>query len=57
MADEKKPKERKKRVDPEAKDAVLAATAKPAGAAASKKAPPAGAAEPAPTAPQTKSTK
>jgi hypothetical protein len=45
MADEKKPKERKKPVEPEAK------------AAADKKAPPVEVAEPAPPKPQTKSTK
>ena len=57
MADEKKPKERKKRIEPETKDSTLATTAKIIGAAAGKIASLAGVAEPAATPPQTKSTK
>ena len=57
MADEKKPKERKKRVEPETKDSTLATAAKVIGNAAGKIASLAGVAEPAPTPPQTKSTK
>jgi hypothetical protein len=49
MAEEKKPKDRKKPVEPDT-------TAKAAGAASGKKAPPAEAAEPV-AKPQTKSTK
>src|ERR1035437_7137652 len=41
MADEKKPKERKKRVEPETKDSTLATAAKVIGAAAGKIASPA----------------
>jgi hypothetical protein len=55
MADEQKPKERKKRVEPEAKDSTLAPP-KAVAAAAGKKAPPAEVAEPV-AKPQTKSTK
>jgi hypothetical protein len=57
MADEKKPKERKKRVEPETKDSTLVTAAKIIGAAAGKIASLAGVEEPAPTPPQTKSTK
>jgi hypothetical protein len=57
MADEKKPKERKKRIEPETKDSTLATAAKIIGAAAGKIASLAGVAEPALTPPQTKSTK
>ena len=57
MADEKKPKERKKRIEPETKDSTLATTAQIIGAAAGKIASLAGVAEPAPTPPHTKSTK
>ena len=39
MADEQKPKERKKKADPEAKDGGSAAKAKAVDAAAGKKAP------------------
>jgi hypothetical protein len=56
MADEQKPKERKKRVEPEAKDSTSAPPPKAVAAAAGKKAPPAEVAEPA-AKPQTKSTK
>jgi hypothetical protein len=56
MADEKKPKERKKRVEPGAEDSTLATKAKSVGAAAGKKAAPAEVAEPV-AKPQTKSTK
>jgi hypothetical protein len=56
MADEKKPKERKKRVEPETKDSTLATAAKIIGAAAGKIASLAGVAEPV-AKPQTKSTK
>jgi hypothetical protein len=48
MADEPKPKERKKRTEPAAEDGTPAAPAKTAGAVKGKKAPPAAAAEPAP---------
>jgi hypothetical protein len=54
MPDEKKPKERKKNVEPEAK---AAAAEKPVAAAAGKKAPPAEVAAPAAPRPQTKSQK
>ena len=57
MADEQKPKERKKLIEPETKGSILATTAKTIDAAAGKKAPLAGVAEPAPTPSQTKSTK
>ena len=57
MADEKKPKERKKPIEPETKDSTLATAAKIIGAAAGKIASLAGVTEPAPTPPQTKSTK
>ena len=57
MADEKKPKERKKRVEPETQDSSLATAAKIVGAAAGKIASLAGVTEPAPAPPQTKSTK
>ena len=57
MADEKKPKERKKRIEPETKDSTLATAAKIIGSAAGKIASLAGVAEPAATPPQTKSTK
>ena len=58
MADEKKPKERKKRIEPETKDSTLATAAKIIGAAAGKIASLAGVAEPAPAPrPQTVSTK
>jgi hypothetical protein len=56
MADEQKPKGRKKPVDPETKESTLTATPKAKGSAAAKVAPPVEAVEPAPT-PHTKSTK
>ena len=57
MADEQKPKERKKLIEPETKGSILATTAKAIGTAAGKIASLAGVAEPAPTPSQTKSTK
>jgi hypothetical protein len=57
MAHEKKPKERKKPIEPEAKDSTLAPAPKAVGAAAGKKAAPAAAAEPAPAPLHTKSLK
>jgi len=57
MADEKKPKERKKPIEPETKDSTLATAAKIIGATAGKIASLAGVAAPAATPPQTKSTK
>ncbi|MGB9455977.1 MAG: hypothetical protein WCB12_08045 [Bryobacteraceae bacterium] len=57
MADEEKPKERKKLIEPEIKGSIFATTTKTVGTAAGKKASLAGVAEPAPTPPQTKSKK
>jgi len=57
MADEKKPKERKKVVEPETKGGISAAKTKTVDAAVGKKAPVAAVAETAPAHPQTKSTK
>ncbi|HYW46743.1 MAG TPA: hypothetical protein VE959_28005 [Bryobacteraceae bacterium] len=57
MADEQKPKGRKKPIEPETQDSVLAATAKAVGTAAGKIASLAGVAEPAPAPSQTKSMK
>jgi hypothetical protein len=56
MADEQKPKGRKKLIDPENQGSILATTARPTGAAAGKTAPLA-VTEPAPTPSRTKSTK
>jgi len=57
MADEPKPKERKKRTEPGTKDSTLATAAKIIGAAAGKIASLAGVAEPAPAPLHTKSVK
>jgi len=57
MADEQKPKERKKVVKPEDKGSTSATTAKVKGTAAGKIESVAGIAEPAPTPPHTKSKK
>jgi hypothetical protein len=56
MADEKKPKERKKKIEPEAEGSAPAAK-KTKDTTASKKAPVEAVVEPAPAKPQTKSTK
>ncbi|MGO9008894.1 MAG: hypothetical protein ACLQPN_02240 [Bryobacteraceae bacterium] len=57
MAEEKKPKQRKKVVEPDTKDTISATEAKTVGAAPGKTASPARVAEPAPPPPQRKSTK
>lgn len=57
MADEQKPKGRKKLIEPETEGGILATTARAIGNAAGKVASLAGVAEPAPAPSQTKSTK